>query len=153
MNKRNNTRYLSVNIYSRVWNDTSTCFIADKSEKNKTYNEFELPLGSFEQQQSQSTINIQIDEPLQYSLSKSENVEITMPSNIIGAREFTYKFLSLPFHEIASIGATLGLFKDEDECVAEVELVKRFCERAQDRDMLDKLIKVVITKYNKQEGV
>ena len=148
-------RSLKVKVYSRVWGKNETAFRADRSIEGKEFREYTIPLCSWTPPKIQHDLNVASAkigaEPLQSSLGQTEREDSRKPVETIGNREFTYKFLSLPFHVIVSIGVNLELLQDEDASVSEVDLVRRFCMRAQTKHKLNKLLEIVIKKYDLQK--
>jgi predicted MPP superfamily phosphohydrolase len=149
-------RSLKAHVYSRVWDRKLTSFQADRTSEGKEYREFTIPLQSWVPPQIKNDLDTEVgkmvNESCQGTMMQTERVNSSKHSQTIGSREFTYKFLSLPFHVIVSIGVNLGLIQDEDERATEGDLVRRFYERAQTQGKLQDLISIVISKYNKQKG-
>lgn len=149
-------RSLKAYVYSRVWDGKLTSFRADRSKEGKEYHEYTIPLESWAPPQIQNDLDTEVVKmevkSCQGAVMQTERGDFSKPSHTIGSREFTYKFLSLPFHVIVSIGVNLELIQDEDERVSESDLVRRFCERAQTQGKLQELIGIVISKYDKQKG-
>jgi hypothetical protein len=149
-------RSLKVQVYSRVWNKDATSFQADRSKNGTEYFEYLIPLSAWIAPKDQHDLGCDIEEK-DIQLDQSNIMQIEQGGTSqhlqkIGQREFTYKFLSLPYHEIVSIGVTLELIEDEDESAADFELVRRFCKRALAHGKISNLIEMVITKYSKQKG-
>jgi hypothetical protein len=146
-------RSLKVYVYSRVWGGKSPSFQPDWSKDGKEYREYTIPLEVWYPPQAQNCLAKEAVKMADQScLMKTVRGDSSKPSQTTGSREFTYKFLSLPFHEIVSIGAKLELFQDEDAGVSESDLVGRFCERAQTQGKLQELITKVISTYDKKKG-
>ncbi len=149
-------RNLNVQVYSRLWDKRSSSFRADRTKEGKEYREYMIPLEPWVPPEFQNALDreeVKMEaESGPSALMQTGEGDSGKPSQAIGSREFTYKFLSLPFHVIVSIGVNLGLIQDEDEGVSEGGLVRRFCERAQSEGKLKDLIGIVTSKYGKQKG-
>lgn len=146
-------RSLKAQVYSRVWDRKLTSFRADRTKEGKEYREFTIPLQTWVPPQMQNDLDTEAAKmEVESSMMQTERGNSSKPSQAIGSREFTYKFLSLPFHVIVSIGVHLKLIQDEDESASEGDLVRRFCERAQKQGKLQELISIVVSEYNKQKG-
>ena len=145
-------RTLIVTIHSRRWNSNTTRFEADAPDSKKEYRQFEILLEPWAVQTCETEMQMRADNVesnLSQDVENSENYRVGRPFK---PREFTYKFLSLPYHEIVSIGISMALLEDIDEGVQNFILTRRFSERANQRNELPKLIKLVESQYDKLKG-
>ena len=141
-------RTLIVTIHSRRWNSTTTRFEADAPDSRQ----FSIILEPWVVQTCETEMQMRADK-VESNLSQDmENAEISRVRHPFNPREFTYKFLSLPYHEIVSIGVEMDLLKDIDEGVQNFVLTRRFSERAIKRNQLPRLIKLVELQYNNLKG-
>jgi len=132
--KEDNNRYLSVNVYSRVWDGD---MFAPEVKSGKDFRGFKLKLPAWEGKANQTE-----SKPGRVGGGGETATERKYPStemNVNPNRILAYRFLSLPFHKRMQIAVTLELIEDNDNELSDRELFEAVFRRADRRFLLGAL--------------
>jgi hypothetical protein len=135
--RQNDTRFLDVEVYPRIWNDEQAKFDVDRgicgAEDHRLYS---VQLEEWTEsitppsRPSSAASTIGHDEEAGNSIpAESANSEKTMNA-IDAARTLTYRFLDLPHVTRIFLAQSLGLYKNEDEGLQDSVLFDKIFERA-----------------------
>lgn len=139
-------RLLNLQVYPRVWSPEEQLFKADYDHSGSEWRSYSLPLenwsppsrgddvetsGADEEPDLQSKRESAIDE-----MSKPEIKRSTMMNPV---RRLAYRFFTLPYHLIIKIAQELELLEDQDQGQPDQEKLKRFLQRAGEKDILPQL--------------
>jgi len=133
-------RNLIVEVWPRIWDQTRRTFEPEVKDGRES-RIFPLPLKPWQGKE--------IEEHQPHALPR-EKGDLTVGKArylMEPKRKLVYRFLSLPYNQIIEIAVTLNLLTDKDKGVEGLELFKRFIERAEKREMMDKLWDAVEQKY------
>ena len=137
IDKANSHDVLSVRIYPRVLDKTSSRFVSDPlTQDGKEYIEYSLPLSA--------SINLQCDTP------QEEMPESNVLSVSSWERRFIYDFINLPYFCRRNILQKLCLEKPEDEGKRDTELLDKIIRRAKEKGCVPKLMEEV---KKQKEGI
>jgi predicted phosphodiesterase len=134
-----NARFLRVDVYARVWNDSVMKFVADQIQPNEESRHVEFALPSWWAPEVINGDPVKSDStPPPIATRSHEEVIAVDP-----ARRLIYTFYSLPFHLRIALAQELELITDEDRNLSEEVLFPRLFRRAADRGMLKDLWRLV----------
>lgn len=133
-------RKLIVDVWPRVWRRASRTFEPEYHD-GKEFQRFILPLKPW---------NGSKEKKRQAQAATKSPLTVTKVRYFMDPkRKLVYRFLSLPYTQIIEIAVGLGLLRDQDKGVEDLELFKRFIARAEEkgREGMAQLWDLVEDKY------
>lgn len=136
-------RKLSVNVWARVWNPSTSRFVPEYSTEGEPFYEFALPLDAWVQEVHTERLDLTdtSDEERQRPDVEKERARMKP------TRQLVYRFFSLPYSQRMEVALDLHLVSDEDEGLGDTERFKKVLLRAKDQGLLDKLQELVEARY------
>jgi hypothetical protein len=130
-------RRMRIQIYPRVWQDSSDQFEADSKncDDGCEYKTIEFKLDPCEK----SHIDAHEFETGQGIVDLSESTLEKESASTMNIRQLTYEFLNLPYSEQMKIATEMELLDDGDHKLEKAKLFKKILRRAKQKHLLLKL--------------
>jgi len=141
-------RKLAVSVYSRVWSDTETKFVADGDDKGNPERNYTFEIGAWSPptRMKESDGKQSMVKSTHEVISTEDKAEDKSP-RMDHTRRLIYRFLLLPYRKKVDIALRLDLLLDEDEGTDETELYRKLILRARTADKLADLWDHVEAEY------
>jgi predicted phosphodiesterase len=136
-------RYLSVDVYARMWSQTDRAFTHEPNTANAVSRNFRLKLNQW---QGAGTAA-----PAQAQTATLKRGEQKMkPEREVSEKRLLYGFMSLPHHTRLSIMENFGLLQPEDLRRPDAEVFATCFKRAREKGLLDS-VWTTIREYTKSQ--
>ena len=140
----NDKSQLQVTIYSRRWSNAKHEFCNSKDGAEFAPTTYSLTL-SMENPEPQRSQKMETSDEEKFASNAVEPLSVDE-----AMRELVYRFLMLSFYDRIDISQSLGLFQSEDENLPDTEKFKLVLRRAQERNLVHKLLQEI--QHREQRG-
>jgi calcineurin-like phosphoesterase family protein len=144
-------RYLSVDVYARVWSQTERMFTREQGSYQGEFKNYKLklPEWSFEEDLAREPdLNQEAVQGNQEVMGQAllERQEAGMN---IDRKKLLYRFISLPHHTRISIMKNYDLWEEADQTRSDAEVFAACFERAKKKGVLDSVWEAIESQINR----